>query len=321
MPFCASCDDVAFHPSFSGTFVSRAGGESPNSLSNIRRMPPVDGGQIAIAGFFVQLGQTLGYSLEHAPIDLSPAAPDESEGSLRGGVWAEAGGQDAIATTAGAIDLLQYKFSRTGKALTLPQLKEIASKLETDWTALPAGRRGVRKLCTYRALTVPAQERWAAARQAWQEGSVTATARKLGALEIDAVNHDAWRRSVSDAARAFGATDEETLHAAETWLGRLLANIAGAGSARVDPRDFAGALVGSRSATPLTANRVATQSSAAADAFRRASPVGPLALVARDESLDAISRLIENHAIVVVTGEGGAGKTVVLAELIRRAPQ
>ena len=276
----------------------------------------MDGGHIALAGFFLQLSHTLGYALSDTTLNLAPGAPDDCDGGLRSAVWAEAAGQDAAVTAGQLVNLIQFKFSRVGRTISAAELKKVAAKLETDWNALPSDKRGSRTLQTNRELSAGARKAWADAKKKWRSGKGPMKWRVLGSLEIKSVDANAWRKHVFDAAAAFGATEQEALDAGKSWLGTLLADIAGGGPAHVDPRDFLEVLVGTRSAKTLVSDRVRNETTAAAEQFRRTASVEPLAPVLRTESLDAISRLIEQHAIVLVMGEGGCGKTVILAELI-----
>ena len=49
-----------------------------------------------------------------------------------------------------------------------------------------------------------------------------------------------------------------------------------------------------------------------------ASPRQPTSFIGRDSELAALGFLIQSHRLVTVTGIGGAGKTRLASELVRR---
>jgi hypothetical protein len=278
---------------------------------------PDRGGQNAVAGFLFQI---LGAQGCATAVYIGP--PEDPEPEAR--IIHEAFGQDTVIQRGGAggrrktCELVQYKYSR--QAAPPPfgreELTEIANRLaESRGHASTAGYTEIRyRLISNRTLGSTAKELISdmqVRRTSKRRGRPPANEVILAELVYEYLDFTKALADLRHMADRYGALPQEVDSAIKRWIGELAFQTATRGATEVSSRDFVTALVGAPDARPLAAESVKPR---AFEAFLHGAKedlwIPPNSI--RRQVVDELAQAVLDHALVLLDGEGGSGKTVSL---------
>lgn len=121
-----------------------------------------------------------------------------------------------------------------------------------------------------------------------------------------------WETSLKAFACTYGCVDRDIRIGIGERIGNIILQTVEHGSPSLTQADLVNAFTGFSGAQPMTPERVARESKKQLDDFFLHHHLSEKQTLVRRATLDAISRCAEEHALVVVSGLGGSGKTVAL---------
>ena len=129
---------------------------------------------------------------------------------------------------------------------------------------------------------------------------------------IPPISKETWEKSLKAFARTYGCFDNDIRKGIDERIGSIIHQTVNHGSPSITKSDLIEAFTGWHSTRQLTAISVAEQSRVKLDEFFLHHHLNQKQNLVRRTVLDTISQLSEEHAIVIVYGFGGNGKTVSL---------
>lgn len=290
-----------------------------------------DGGRTALGGFLFQILGTIALVaeadlwLEHSQADKDSIEDDDLQVLLRavthGVVTHEPAEQDAgvieIAPDGTKlITLIQFKYSRqiSPPPITPKNLEEIVKRLVASAGRLtragdvPAGYR----LITNRPLHKDAMRLLQMAKGAHAgTGQSDETQGVMAGLHVIADRQlEVWRDKLQDFGREHGATDDEIARGIGTLVTDLLVETARDGEQQVELKKLVEAFTGHRDAVRITAKHVVHI--AAKDLAKRRSDLWLRGRIVERQIINRIAAEAAKHALIILEGGGGQGKTVTL---------
>jgi hypothetical protein len=283
----------------------------------------IDGGLTALAGYLYQtigvLGMKAGaYQLDNlaGSADLEAILLLVKQSELR----YEYLDQDAAIRRELGIDdrdnfvLVQFKFSRQIPVpkITPKELTKIISRLrESTQRARQLGQQiGGYVLISNRELGPKAREMQQEAQIAKSSQQVDGVLRQLRVLPP--ISKATWEEKLKQFARTYGCVDSDIRKGIDERIGSIIRQTVEQGSPSITKDDLIWAFTGFRNTRQLTPARVAEQSRLQLDTFFSRHHLRQKRILVRRKVLDAISQLSSEHAVVIVYGFGGNGKTVSL---------
>lgn len=273
------------------------------------------GGRWALGGYLYQLiGQ---FSLAVTPLGGWLIEDNEIEGRFlidaRDGdaeTRAENLGQDAAYIADNGITLVQFKYSSTGRGIGSSEIEEMVEGLVSAATNAK-GYQVIRcALVTNRVLNGPAKETW--------DAEVREQARQLEFVLQHLELEDA-KQALDEFGKTYGALPAERTRGIEQLLGRALGQI-GESTVGLTIRagDFIEAMTGHDSARCLTVDEICQVAEQDLSRFgdNYFSVDRWKGRGVRREMYDDLVRATQEHALVVVSGPGGCGKSMLIWRLL-----
>ncbi len=273
----------------------------------------LSGGRRALSGFLAQLLGLLGFAaLVHA--EQSTPEAEETGAAI---FYTEAWGEDVTSATPQGWVLCQFKYSQAASPapISRPDLIEIAENMRRSANLLAARAQQIRgfELVTNRSLTGPALEILEAAARGESHGELPDDhpAREvLAILRVRVAEPGVWAEAVRAFGRSLGAFDDEIDRGLNMLVGTMAQRATIASLQPLVQADLFEAFVQARAARPITAARVTTLSGP--ELLEARSLCGLTNAPFRRSAVDDIAKAANEHALVVVDGPGGAGKSVAL---------
>jgi len=293
-------------------------------------VPSSDGGRLALAGFLYQM---MGVHALQATACITTIVEDAEELTvllrpLRAGasLLHESMGEDAAIVTKQALDdvdeqiFIQFKYSLKcpPEPIRKGDMKELADRFREAerQVQLHGGRVDRFQVITNRKPTLPANGLWQ--NPPPDDPSVGVYGRISVADDVPIEQFERWLYRL---AREFGVRDDRIAQGINTLIGSLIARTVGDGAPQVTQESIIAAFTDSPTARKLTRSALREQVSGGIAQFRAKVQLGDHPV--RRQLLDAIATQARRRALVVITGEGGGGKSAALwqwADEICRPP-
>ncbi len=210
--------------------------------------------------------------------------------------------------------LVQFKFSRQIPVpkISPGELKEILGRLRSSTRrAQQLGQQiSGYALISNRELGPEAQQMLHNAQTADPPQRNSNILRQLRVLPP--ISKTSWEGALREFARTYGCLDSEIQKGIDEGVGSIIRQTVDRGSPLITKAGLIGAFTGFPGARQLTPSSVAEQSRIQLDTFFAQRHFQQKHMLVRRTVLDTISQLSEEHAIVIVYGLGGNGKTVSL---------
>lgn len=289
-----------------------------------------DGGRTALAGYLYQILGTVGLRAQ-AHVTMQGQDTDENDGELRtllrvvarGRLEHEQDGQDATVRwdeggDAASHTLIQFKYSnqRHPPNIDQGQLREIVRRLaDSARQVRDEGATSIGYvLITNRGLSDEASilHRDAADAERTVADLNRPQCEVLASLRVILCRTQAaWRAALTTFGKQYGALGDEIDRGIARLVGNLLERTVGYQDADIPLADLIRAFTDCPDATPLTAEAVAPIAR-----HRLEIPPPQLELggppVPRSSMLDALTVAARQHALIILAGFGGTGKSVAL---------
>ncbi len=292
-----------------------------------------DGGRTALAGYLYQILGILGLRAQ-AHVTIQGQDTEADDGELRtllrvvaqGRLEHEQDGQDAAVRwdeggDGNTLTLIQFKYSnqRNPPNIDQGQLREIVRRL--DDSARGAAETSVSYvLITNRGLSDEANTllRDASDPEKKTLPGFNGPQRKvLAGLQVTLGRTQvAWKAALTTFARQYGAVDDEITRGIAWLVADLLERTVGPQDADIPLTDLIRAFTECPEATPLTAEAVAPIARHRLDTPPPQLELGG-APVPRASMLDDLTVAARQHALIILTGFGGTGKSVALWQWAR----
>jgi GTPase SAR1 family protein len=285
-----------------------------------------DGGLTALAGFLYQTIGILGMRAGAYHLDNHTGADELEALFLLVGqsveLLYEYLDQDAAIRQPLGIDekdkfvLVQFKFSRQ---LQVPKIspgeltKIIARLKKSTQRALSLGQQvSGYILISNRELAPGARKMQSVAQQGNCTRPNSEILRQLHVLSP--IPQKRWEDELHQFAQTYGCVEDDIQKGINERIGSIIRQTVDMGPPSIQQEDLVEAFTGYRDAQPIAPENVAKESKKVLDNFLAHNHFMPLHMqgLVRRRILDAISRATSEHAIVIVYGDGGSGKTVAL---------
>lgn len=274
-----------------------------------------NGGRWALGGYLYQLIGQL--SLTVTPIGECLFQDGQTEARFlvdSRGVelesQAEAFGQDAAYIAGEQVALVQFKYSSINSTIYDGEIEGIIDGLVDAARRMDNFQVATCALVTNRDLSSSAQERWDAA-QREHAGQLELV---LTRMELEAAKH-----TLDTFGKKYGALWDERVAGLDQLLGRTFRQLGeGAIGEALTASDFIEAFTGMRNARPLNLSAIAQQ---AGQDLRRFGNDNFYADQWRGtgvqrELYQDLHRATQEHALVIVSGPGGCGKSMLIWQLL-----
>src|SRR5579883_123914 len=284
---------------------------------------PPDGGLTALAGYLYQTVGVLGmkagaFHLENltGSSDLEALLILAEQNEVR----YEYLDQDAAIRRSLGLDsddafvLVQFKFSRQFPIpkITPSEFKKIVSRLKISTQRAQSSGQHVSgyALISNRELDAECQRMLDDAQKSNFTQQNREILRKLHVLSR--IPQATWEDALQQFARNYGCVDNDIWKGIDKLVGSTIKRTIDTGSPSITKDNLIEAFTGYAGSRPLTPASVAEQSKIQLEEFFAEHHLRDKQVLVRRGVLDAISRRSEEHAIVILYGLGGNGKTVSL---------
>ena len=278
-----------------------------------------DGGLTALAGYLYQTVGVLGMKAGASQLaNLTGSADLEVLLTLarQSPVYYEYLDQDAAIRQSLGLEVLdtfvlvQFKFSRQ-----IPVPKIAPGELKEILARLRASTRRAQQLGQQISgyALISNRELGPEAQQMLHDAQTAPSQRNSNILRqlrvLPPISKTTWEEALREFARAYGCLDSEIQKGIDEGVGSIIRQTVDRGSPLITKAELIGAFTGFAGARPLTPSSVAEQSRIQLDTFFAQHHFQQKHMLVRRTVLDTISQLSEEHAIVIIYGLGGNGKT------------